>query len=1830
MSKFVSELSGSLIFRSASVQQASIVPLANAIGLTGSLNISGSKLTFNGSDIIQRISNLEAGGSGGGSLGPLNTHSQSLNDFTQSYNVASASFDTRLDTAETSATTQDSLISALLSNTSSYFTSSQQLTDRGFLTSSNSSIVSSSAQIATFGFLTSASVSVPAGTVSSSAQITTLGYITGSPDGTISSSTQLEALGFSTDDVGVFIQTGSYYATSNDLQVSGSLRVSGSIAASSFTSTDITGQPTLSSNSNLILSASDAVIIQNALLRPGRFGNSGTGSLSSVDGDIMYNSSSNQLVVYSGSAWHNLLDSSTSISASSHAQRVAISASLATTIGGLDASGFATDTELSNLSASAHVARLNITASAVDTGSLVTTASFNSYTSSYSSSVKVYNDQTNAALSSSVDAHLDANITALSQSARIARLQITGSGGGSVSFDGNRVVSNTNLPSGVFNANFGTTGSIQDFLSAVFFPNTSPSISTGNQIQAEFIASGSTITTLAGSDAEGQPISWSMGASYTDDFVRTSTAGVLKWNTLATASMNTADRGDGTLAHPVAVTATDSFAGATTKTIYIRVTPNEAPVWRETSVGGNIITSYTTTVSEANPAGEIVKLYYTDPESDSITITSSSHDSGHFSITDGGTYVSIAQVPSLLDYETRTQYVFTASIQDEHFGAGDVDSITHIPITINVSDNASPTLNNQSISGLNENSSDGTGAGSITATDSESNTLTFSNFTLAGLELDGSTVSTGSYSGGSQLTDPHEDAFQMSSAGVVTRKAGVFLNSDLINSYIYSASVKDAYNTNVSAAITIPVSDDTAPSISTNGTFYIIESSTNGTNITTVASGIPGTQADFNANQSVSWTVNPTSKFSIDSNGSISLNYDISGSSETGGDVLAGSVTASNAFATTTSQTFNVNVTNNAGPTMSPTVQSANLNTNGASSGSALYTISFSDPEGDAIDLTGFNFTTSDARVIATIIGGEIKIAPNTNLPAGTYYWTGSIADANGFETTSVSQSFTIAQADDGTLTTNGTFYIIESGESGSNIVTNSNGRSGTQGSLGVTYSPNYNSAAYNSISSSNHRIVVDGSGDLTLGQNISGSFNSGDSITSTINWSDQYGNTDTDTISVNVTLNASPSASFTNTTGNYNTNEAVSQSSMAAFTISDTESDTPYTASLSGTDASKLNLIPGNIASSSFTIQAVEQLVTQSYNYNVVIRDNFGKQTDYNGRSFTIAAANTGTMSTNGTFYVIESAIGGNNIVTNSNGRTGTQADLSVSYDSSQGNPSVQSFTSSNALIAVNNSGNLTVGNPISGSGNLNGSTINSNITFTDNFGNVGSGSISVNITENTAPDIIFSNTSGNLNTNLARSGSTLTTISFSDTESNTILYDNFVGAESAGLNFKRSGNTFLVQPTGSLAAGSFTISGSITDSHGFSTNTEAHTFNIAQADNGTLTKNGTFYIIESAVSGAEVVTNSNGRTGTQADLGVSYSPNYGSAAFTTISSSNHQIVVDSTGGLESSIAINPTYSSGGTISTTIYWEDQYGNTDNEAISINVQANQSPTVASFTDVTSNWTASNAQGTDLVTFTISDTESNTPYSVTLTGAESSELQVNYLNADSSSIAIEAASTTTAGTKNYNVRVTDNFGKQTDYTGRTITIASQPFSVYGYGINWAANPSSQAQMIATAGDVGGDGVGISAGSVISELQSGSLGSTYTTTYGAAATVTKYLSSSTLTTLDDNNGGNGVSSLGYFNFSGTAQHVLIVFPSASSLAGKPASMYDGVPPDSSGTDNEFYLYAKDASIPGTLGSGVYYFDTENPVEGHSRWGMIYAEGKNTNNSRAFLMPDSASAP
>ena len=66
------------------------------------------------------------------------------------------------------------------------------------------------------------------------------------------------------------------------------------------------------------------------------------------------------------------------------------------------------------------------------------------------------------------------------------------------SFDGNRIVSNTDLPSGIYNVNFGTSGSVSNFIEKVFFPNTAPSISSSFFRLEEFEASGSVVGTISG------------------------------------------------------------------------------------------------------------------------------------------------------------------------------------------------------------------------------------------------------------------------------------------------------------------------------------------------------------------------------------------------------------------------------------------------------------------------------------------------------------------------------------------------------------------------------------------------------------------------------------------------------------------------------------------------------------------------------------------------------------------------------------------------------------------------------------------------------------------------------------------------------------------------------------------------------------------------------------------------------------------------------------------------------------------------------------------------------------------------------------------------------------------------------------------------------------------------------------------------------------------------------------------------------------------------------------------------------------------------------------
>ena len=1633
MSTFVSELSGSLIFRSGSLAQASLVPKANALALTGSLNITGSSLTFNGSDIISRIVNLEAGTGGGESIGPLNIHSGSINNFTSSYYTDSASFDSRIDAVESTTSTNSSAITQLQSNTSSYISSTSQLTDSGFLTSSNSSIVSSSGQIAAFGYITSASVAVPAGTVSSSAQISALGYITGSPENTISSSQQILDLGFvSGSHTGIFTETGSFYATSRDLQVSGSFRVSGSVAANSFISTDGTGQPTLSSNSNLILSASDAVIIRNALLRPGRFSNANTSSLAAIDGDILFNSSSNKLQFYSGSAFYDIgasnipagtisssqqiadlgyITSSTdtdltalntftasyyvdSASFSSRIDTVTVdTSSLDTRITSLETfsssldTNFATDAELSALSASAHTARLNITASSADTTGLLTTASYQVDSASF-----------------------DSRISSINAS-------------GDTSYNGNRIISSEYLPefrSASFNA--GTSGSIQDFLNAIFFPNTEPSFtSTGSFFSAEYSTSGSVVGTLSATDAEGQTITFRANAAYTAGLIEVSSDGTLRLTQIPTnEDYNTADRGDGVYAHPVQVDAVDTFGGFTTTTVYIVINVNNAPIFRQTSISGNQITSFTANRNENASAGLVGRIYFTDADGDTITIRSSSV-SDHFSITKYSTYVQINQVTGSLDYETTSSYQYSITASDEHYEAGqDLQASSSLLITLNVTDNVIPVVNDQTLGTINENSSNGASVGTIAASDAEGDTITFRNFELSSMQLDGVDVPTGSYGGTSQLTDPHEDPFQMTSAGAVTRKTGVYLNSDLVNKYIYSVEVVDSYNTASDAGlITINISDDTPAVLSDNWSSgpFIKESAVANDNIVTTSGG--STQADYGSNQSGTWS-SSNSDIAIDSNGRLKINTNISGSSVTSGDTISSTITFTNTFGTTT-----------------------------------------------------------------------------------------------------------------------------------------------------------------------------------------------------------------TDSLNVSVTANAAPVATFTNQGSNFNTNLATQNTNLVSVSITDTESDTPYSLTLGGTHGSVLNAVPQNAVSSSWQLQAASDLSAGTYVYDVTITDNFGKSTTYTNRSLPISAANTGTLSL-GNLYVIESAVSGDIITLNGNGRSGAAAQASVSYTPNYGSQVAQNFQSSNGLIAINSStGVLSVGSNISGSGNVYGDTITTNLSWEDQYGNSATSSVGVQVAQNYSPVITRTNNSSNLNTNLATSGSTLVTLQFADAEGDAINYNSFVGTESNGLNFKRSGANFLVQPTGSLAAGTYYISASINDEHGFSTTTVGHNFTIAQASTGTLGGDTSIYSIESATNGTAFRDATGYNNGNAAQVSVSYSPSYGSPVVQSYTSSNAAITIDNSGNLTLGIDLSgSTTQSGDTISSTITFRDQYDNIGSGTVTATIFGNQSPS-ANFTAASDYNTDAAISGSTAGTLTVSDTESDTPFTITLGGTDGGKFVVN---GTSSPYTIRPTGSLDAATYTINITVADDYDESVTLTGETITVtqAADVGKVYVYDVGfWDGTynnnlgiASAGSQTIPVASSYTGYGF-------IEKIEDGNLGdSSFTYSWGSTRTATLLESGSDGGTL-----GEMLQNMSTISRTNSNRFVILA-PSGSDLV-IPTTMTDGYGGSTSGE------YVLEAATDGTaLGSGlgtseassIHKINLGSAHLGFSSWVMIGANNQIAGTTSLLLdvRPSSGSAP
>lgn len=713
------------------------------------------------------------------------------------------------------------------------------------------------------------------------------------------------------------------------------------------------------------------------------------------------------------------------------------------------------------------------------------------------------------------------------------------------------------------------------------------------------------------------------------------------------------------------------------------------------------------------------------------------------------------------------------------------------------------------------------------------------------------------------------------------------------------------------------------------------------------------------------------------------------------------------------------------------------------------------------------------------------------------------------------------------------------------------------------------------------------------------------------------------------------PTADFTNQTANFNTNLATTNTNLVSVSLTDTVDNSPYTLTLSGAGASSLTAVPINAQSSSWEIRANSNLPAGTYTYNVVVGDNTNSTRTYSGRTITIAQAGVGSLSTNGTFYIIESATSQSIIRTNSNGYSGGQATISVSYSPNYGTQSATSFTSSNSYIAINQATKvLSLAQNISGSGIVSGSTQTSNITWNDQYGNVGSGSISVFVTKNNAPTVSATLLSNN-NTNQARNSTQIVRLTVSDTESDTIPTSKLNWINYNSTYFTHSVSTpylYLYANGVNVPAGTYPFTASLEDVHGFNTTTHTSSVSIAQASTGSLGGDTTMYIIESAVSGAVFRDATGFGGGNAAQLSVSYSPSYGSPIVQSYTSSNQAIVVANNGNVTLAIDLSGSATqSGATITSNITFTDQYGNIGSGSVTANVFANNAPTIT-FVSQSSYNTDNAISGSTAGTLTVTDTEGNSPFNVTLSGTDGGKFLIS---GSTSPFLIRPTGSLSSGSYSINLSVTDTYGKTTNLNNESIKVDSVSgvgigkIYIYYSSLGNDISLTNSYNSVMGASTVSGDTppevltLTVSTGSPYYVL-SGSMGqSSYSLSGGKSLTLAATISGSDFA--------NAISqSAGAMTWnSSTSVQTVIVFPSGSTMVNTPISMTDSTGGSTSG---EYVLveYADGTSAPfGPTPSNIQLLNIDGSHLGFDKWFVIGAKTQNiANNMRLKVISSSGS--
>ena len=666
-------------------------------------------------------------------------------------------------------------------------------------------------------------------------------------------------------------------------------------------------------------------------------------------------------------------------------------------------------------------------------------------------------------------------------------------------------------------------------------------------------------------------------------------------------------------------------------------------------------------------------------------------------------------------------------------------------------------------------------------------------------------------------------------------------------------------------------------------------------------------------------------------------------------------VTGSDSYDNVVSASFTVSVAENFPPIITQTGFSSE--TTQATSGSNIGTITVTDLH-DSI--TAFSFTGTDAalfnpiEISSTATSKTFNVQPFNDLAAGSFNITGSGTDAFGFTTLEpIENAFTLPVP--GTPIPNNGFYIIESALSGSAIVTNSNGFSGTTGSFSS------NQAGTWSITGTNF-LAINQSGELTLKANLSGSTTQAPgTLGGNVKITNNDG-VDSDTVTVSVTLVENLPATITpNLTLSYNeaqttgaiglgtitvtdpqayenveitdftgqsitlstetaaqsvvyqvsssgaltqgsytlqvtASDSYGQDTKALYTFvvaenlaptvsvlttqpigffkeitsvtsgseygrviaADPQTDSIVDFSITGTSASLFDAVEvaSTATSKTFSIRPFNNLVGGIYDISGSARDSFGLET-------TSSIANEATLpipsapGTNGSFSIIESAESGSAIFTNANGFNGTVAKFTTNQPVVWTIEGSITNTAGDPILAVSQSGELSIQEHLSGSSIQAGDTLTGTVRATNTFGESSTANISVAVRDN-VPATITNNVTTTKKEAEVSTAIGLGTVVIADPQ----LYENvqWINFDGGG-NFVTSSEspgqsvTYEVSSSGALTNGTYTFAITASDSYGQLTK-QLHTLVVSENLPPTITYSGFTGTVDNATSGSEVGT--------------------------------------------------------------------------------------------------------------------------------------------------------------------------------------------------------------------------------------------------------------------------------------------------------------------------------------------------------------------------------------